>query len=134
MTVMVGESVPELTRELGAAVLMAYGAATWDWHRLHYDQAYVEARGLEAPVVDGQMFGALSAQAVVRWLGPGAFIRKLGYKMRSMVFAGQTLRFEGEVTSVVSEASNDVLTVQLRGSVGERLAVETTVVVSLPTP
>ena len=45
MTVMVGESVPELTRELGAAVLMAYGAATWDWHRLHYDQRYVEAHG-----------------------------------------------------------------------------------------
>ncbi len=91
MTVTPGESVPELTRELGAAVLMAYGAATWDWHRLHYDQRYVEARGVDAPVVDGQMVGALCAQAVVDWLGPRAFVTKLGYKMGSIVFAGDTV-------------------------------------------
>jgi len=132
MTVTPGESVPELTRELGAAVLMAYGAATWDWHRLHYDQRYVEARGVDAPVVDGQMFGALCAQAVVDWLGPRAFVTKLGYQMRSMVFAGATVRFDGEVISVEAAGDGQIVTIDQRGFVGERLAVQTTTQVRLP--
>jgi len=132
MTVMVGESVPELTRELGAAVLMAYGAATWDWHRLHYDQRYVEAHGADAPVVDGQMFGALCAQAIIGWLGPRAFVTKLGYKMRSMVFAGDTVRIEGEVSGVEQTDQGQLVTIEQRGFVGDRLAVQTTTQVKLP--
>ena len=50
-----GEPVPSLTRALDAAALMAYGAATWDWHRLHYDTKFTETMNLPAPVIDGQI-------------------------------------------------------------------------------
>ena len=78
------------------------------------------------------MFGALCAQAVVDWLGPRAFVTKLGYKMRSMVFAGDTVRFEGEVISVEAAGDGQIVTIDQRGFVGERLAVQTTTQVRLP--
>ena len=33
----VGESLPVLEKTFNAVDLFAYGAATWDWHRMHYD-------------------------------------------------------------------------------------------------
>ena len=47
----------------GASIsLVAYGAATWDWYAIHYDLKFAKASKLTAPLVDGQMFGALLAQ------------------------------------------------------------------------
>ena len=38
--VKVGEALPLLQKTFTTADLVAYGAATWDWHRLHYDADY----------------------------------------------------------------------------------------------
>ena len=73
-----------------------YGAATWDWHRLHYDPGFADAMQLPGPVVDGQVYGAMFAKQALDWLGPKAFVRRLVFRMRSMAFAGDTLRLEGE--------------------------------------
>ena len=124
--------MPSSERRLDSASLMAYGAATWDWHRLHYDVEYVRERGLDAPVVDGQMFGALCAQSITAWLGPTAFIAKLAYKMRRMVFAGDTLTLEGEVANVETDSGNWLITIEQRGSVGDEVAVQATTLVRVP--
>ena len=101
----VGTVLPMLERHLGAAQLVAYAGATWDWHRLHYDGAYVDAAGLPGPLVDGQMFGALLAQQVLDWLGPRARVRRMGFQFAAMVFAGETVRVEGEVVEVASDGT-----------------------------
>ena len=59
----VGAPIPPLERALTQVRLVAYGAATWDWHRLHYEAQYAAARNIAGPIVDGQMFGALLAEA-----------------------------------------------------------------------
>jgi hypothetical protein len=41
-----------------------------------------------------------------------------------MVFAGETVRCEGEVASILAEADCDVVRVTQRVRVGERIAVE----------
>ena len=33
----VGDRITPLSKEIGIARMMAYGAATWDFIRLHYD-------------------------------------------------------------------------------------------------
>jgi len=124
--------MPEFSRRLDAADLMAYGAATWDWHRLHYDRDYAARRGLPAPVADGQMLGALCAQMLLRWLGPGAFVTRLSYRMRSMVFAGDSLRLEGEVEDVSLRAGAPSVRVAQRGYVESRLVVEAELEARLP--
>ncbi len=116
-----GTPVRPLTRTIELADMIAYAGATWDWHRLHYDPAYLTAKKLSQPVVDGQVFGALLAETVQDWLGPAAFLRSLQFRFASLVFAGETVRCEGEVTDV----TEDTITVTLRvvASDPERVAV-----------
>ncbi len=130
--VSVGDPVPSLERTLTVVTLAAYAGATWDWHRLHYDPEYARARQLPGLVVDGQMFGALLAEALLDWLGPRAFIRKLGFRMKGMVFAGETVRCDGEVTAIHSSGDHDVLVVAQRMTVDGRVAAEATAEVRLP--
>ena len=55
----VGQRLPDLVRTVTLTDMVAYGGATWDSHRLHYDHSFAVSAGMERPVVDGQMLGAL---------------------------------------------------------------------------
>ncbi len=100
----VGATVPTLTRRIDLSDMIAYAGATWDWHRLHYDPDYLAAKQVPAPVVDGQVFGALLAEAVLDWLGPASFLRELSFRFKALVFAGDTVRCEGTVVEVQDSA------------------------------
>jgi acyl dehydratase len=104
--------------------MIMYSAATWDWHRMHYDTTFAAESGLPGPVVDGQMLGALLAKQVIDTFGPKAFLRKMGFRFRSMVFAGETIRCVGEVTAVSSGKDGTVVTVNQRVLADDRVAVE----------
>lgn len=92
-----GTAVPALERRMAPATLVAYGGATWDWHLLHYDRDFAADSGMGAPIVDGQMFGALFAQQLQDWLGDDAFLVRLAFRFRRPVPAGALIRCEGEV-------------------------------------
>ncbi|WP_328477582.1 MaoC/PaaZ C-terminal domain-containing protein [Actinoplanes sp. NBC_00393] len=77
--------------------MIAYAGATWDWHRLHYDADYLRERGLDRPVVDGQVFGAYLAIALRDWFGPDAVVTELSFRFKNLVFAGETIRCAGSV-------------------------------------
>lgn len=96
----VGERLPTIARELDQARMVMYAGATWDWHRLHYDTEYVAERKLPAPLVDGQMLGALFAEQVHRHFEPRARIVGMKLRFRSMVFAGESVDITGEIVSV----------------------------------
>ncbi|MGA3524691.1 MaoC/PaaZ C-terminal domain-containing protein [Melissospora conviva] len=98
MTPRVGDTVPELTRTITLTDMVAYAGATWDWHQMHYDPAFLARKGLPAAVVDGQVFGALLVEQLQDWLGPQCFVRKLHFTFKALVFAGETIRCEGTVT------------------------------------
>lgn len=98
--VQVGEDLTPLVKDIGLARMMAYGAATWDFIRLHYDADYARELGFDAPFVDGQMLGGFLAQHVQDWAGPGAFLRKLAFRNRVMVYPGDSLTCRGVVTGV----------------------------------
>ena len=120
----VGQAIPPLERSVSLVRMIAYAGATWDWHSLHYDPGYAAARNLRGPIADGQMFGAFLAEALLDWLGPRAFIRKLSFRLRGMVFPDDTIRCEGEVMAIDAEKDHDVVTMAMRIRVGERIIVE----------
>ena len=95
-----GEALPTFERVLDQARLVMYAGATWDWHRLHYDTEYVKARKLAAPLVDGQMLGALFAEQVHRHFDPRARITSMKLRFRSMVYVDERVEITGEVVSV----------------------------------
>ena len=123
-----GEALPPLERCFTEVDLVAYGAATWDWHRLHYDLEYARSRKLPGVIIDGQAFGALLARAALDWAGPRAFLARLSFRMKSMAFAGDTLRAEGEVTAVADR----IVTLAQRLSKAERIVAEATARIRLP--
>jgi acyl dehydratase len=86
-----------LERTIELPDMVAYAGATWDWHRLHYDSAWLAERGLDRPVVDGQLFGALLAEMVLDWAGPGAELTALSFRFKGFVYAGETVRCTGRV-------------------------------------
>ena len=98
--VKVGDQVPALTKHCTLTSMIAYAGATWDWHRLHYDHEYLASKGLKAPVVDGQVFGAYVVQAIQDWLGESAFISELDFRFVGLVFAEEFVQVSGEVTEV----------------------------------
>ena len=124
--------LPAEEKKFSAADLVMYGAATWDWHRLHYDTTFTETMNLPAPVIDGQIYGALFAKQAVSWLGPQAFVRRLDFRMRSMAFANDTLRTQGEVSETRSEENTDIIVLRQRLTSGERTIAEATTEVHLP--
>ena len=101
----VGSKLPLLRRSLDLPRLISYAAATWDWYPIHYDPAAVAAAKLRSPIVDGQMLGALLAEQAIDWAGEGAFVRRMAFRFKSMVFAGDTVQCEGEVESSIVGSS-----------------------------
>jgi acyl dehydratase len=128
----VADAIPPFERTFTTVDLAAYGAATWDWHRLHYDLDYARALKLSNVVVDGQALGAVFAKPLLDWLGPRAFIRRLSLKYRAMVFAGDTVRGEGAISAIRAEGDHHVVTVAQRLFVGDRVVAEASAEVRLP--
>lgn len=116
----IGDTLPALERNISQPDMVAYAGATWDWHRLHYDTEFASERGLERPVVDGQMLGALMAEQLLDHLGPGAFITSLGVRFKAMVFAGDTVRVEAEISGI----EDGIVQATQRVLVGDRVAAE----------
>ncbi len=105
--VSVGEELAPLHKQVDAARMMAYGAATWDFIRVHYDAGYVQELGFPGPFVDGQMLGAFLAQHVQDWAGPRAFLRRLGFRNRVMAYPGDSLVCRGVVTGLYREGDDN---------------------------
>ena len=109
-SITVGDLVPPLERTIALTDMIAYAGATWDWYKSHYDPEFAAAAKLPAPMVDGQVFGALLVEQLQDWLGPQSFVHELAFTFKNLVFAGETVRCEGEVT----EIADGRLTAQLR--------------------
>jgi acyl dehydratase len=113
VTPTVGAVLPPLSRTITLVDMVAYAGATWDFYRLHYDLDFVAAAGVPAPVVDGQVFGALFAELVQDAFGPECFVRELSFTFRNLMFAGETVRCEGTVAAV----DGDRVTVDLTATI-----------------
>jgi acyl dehydratase len=114
-----GLELPPLERRIALPDMIAYAGATWDWHRLHYDPSYLAPRGLDLPVVDGQVFGALLAEQVQDWIGAAGVLRALRFRFKNLVYAGETVRCVGTVTGV----DGGLVTIEHQVLSGDRVAV-----------
>jgi acyl dehydratase len=101
--VAVGEALPRLQTVISLTSLVAYAGATWDFHRYHYDAAVTTSLGFPGPFMDGQMIGALLARQLMSWGGADAFVRKLSFRLREMVFADETIVVTGKVREKLIE-------------------------------
>jgi acyl dehydratase len=104
-----GECLPSLELAATLTALMTYAGATWDFHRYHYDADFVTKHGMPAPFMDGQMVGALMARLLMQWGGPDAFVRRLIYRQRTMIYVKEKIAVTGRVTGLSEEAGRPVV-------------------------
>ena len=120
MDLYVGDSLPPIERTITQRDMVAYAGATWDWHRLHYDSAFVEAAGLAGPIVDGQVFGALFVELLQDALGPRSFVHQLEFSFKNLMFAGETVRCAATVVAMTeSRVEVELLAMILASDTGE---------------
>ena len=118
-----GDTLETEEIKLDLTALVVYAAATWDFHRYHYDAAFVKEVGMPAPFVDGQMVGALLSSRLMRWGGKDAFVRKLGYRQRATIYVDETITMGGKVTSQQVENGRRIATFNLWVSKSDGTAV-----------
>ncbi len=136
--IVVGTVVPPLERTIELPDMVAYAGATWDWHRLHYDHDYLASKQVPAPVVDGQVFGALLAEQLLDWLGPRAVLLTLHFRFKALVFAGETVRCLATVTAIEADpdGAGDLITVtssvEVVGELGRVVVAPAGAIVTVP--
>ena len=104
----VGEELPELSRVVTAADVMAYADAGGDQNPLHQDDAAARQAGFPGIIAHGMFTMGHMAAAVVRWAGDGATISRIGAGFRAPVYMGEEIVAGGRVTAV----DGDLVTVE----------------------
>ena len=132
--VQTGDELPARRREITLTDLVMYAAATWDFHRYHYDEAFARAHGHPAPFVDGQMLGAWLAADLMRWGGADAFVRRLTYRTRATVYPGDHVVTRGVVTGKVAEHGRALVlcTLTMSKADGTEVVRDATAAIELP--
>lgn len=95
-----GDELASFERTITLTDMVAYAGATWDWHQMHYDTNFTDGAGLAAPVVDGQVFGALFVELLQNSFGPESFVHTLDFTFRNLMFAGEVVHISGVIGSV----------------------------------
>ena len=109
----VGDEIPPILKEVTLVQNVMYSAATWDFHRHHYDKEFAESKGFPGPFVDGQMFGAFLAQMVTQWMGVDGILKKLGLTYKTMAVPGDVLSCKGKVTGKYIEEGENLVSCEM---------------------
>jgi acyl dehydratase len=105
----VGDEIPNLTKRITLVQQVMYAAATWDFHRHHYDKDFAQERGFPAPFTDSQLFGAYLAQLITDWIGLNGRLKKLRLEHRVLVFTGDTVTCGGKVVDKYTKDGENLI-------------------------
>ena len=130
----VGDEIPALVKPITSVGMVMYAAATWDFHRYHFDTEYVNSLGFSKPFLDGQQLAAFLAQQVVDWAGVDATLKRLGCRYSSFVVADDTLTCKGVVSGKSQERGEFLIECELwiENQLGERVLDRGRAIVSFP--
>ena len=109
----VGGEIPPITKKATLVQNVMYAAATWDFHRHHYDKGFTDSKGYPGTFIDGQMFGAFLAQLVTQWAGADGVIKQLGLNYRVIAIPGDVLTCKGKVADKHTKDSENLVNCDL---------------------
>ena len=110
----VNQSLPDRIQKMTGVQLTAYAGATWDWFQTHVDSEAAAVAGFAAPVVDGQMLGALLAAQAQDGLPAGSRVVSMSFRNSAPVYRGETVRVVGEIVDRAVGADMVTITVRQR--------------------
>jgi acyl dehydratase len=118
----VGTALEPASYATSTVLVFRYSAATWNTHRIHYDQAYALAEGYPDVLVQSHLHGAFLARYCSDWAGEDGRLLELGLRVRRFAIAGETLTVAG-VVSALERLGGDraVVTLELTETRGSDL-------------
>lgn len=105
----VGTAVTPLRHTPTNVQLFRYSAATWNAHRIHYDQEYAAFEGHPGILVHSHLHAALMLRMVSEHFGHEWAITNVAYRMRHSSVPGTELVQSGRVV----ESSDDRVVVEV---------------------
>ncbi|ATY16328.1 acyl dehydratase [Amycolatopsis sp. AA4] len=93
--------------------LFRFSAATWNAHRIHYDEAYARSEGYPGVLVQSHLHGCFLANALLEWAGPDAMLRSLSWRNRHAAIAGDVLTVTGHVMSAETDGAEMLVEVEI---------------------
>lgn len=96
----VGQPVPPVELVPDEIMLLRFGAATRNTHRIHYDTAFARSEGLDGPVVMAQLHGCLFQRTAAAFAGPAGRVCEVAWQNRAPAYPGDRLRVSGTVREV----------------------------------
>ena len=111
----VGDRLGPMEKRGDQIHITMYQAATWDFHRSHYDAEWTRAQGFGGPFMDGQQLGAYLAQLAIGWAGgdPGT-LKRLHLRYRELVRPGDVLTCDGQVSEKRVDQGRHIVVCNLR--------------------
>lgn len=95
--------------------MILYAGSTWDWHKIHYDNQYLEENSIPKPVVDGQVFGALIVKQIQNSFSKSSRIKKMNFDYKNMVFQDEEIEIKS--TTLRQWEEDDKIFLEISSSV-----------------
>ncbi|MDJ0867531.1 MAG: MaoC family dehydratase [Myxococcota bacterium] len=109
--VSVGDKLPELKIPLTTSLVVSGAIASRDFTPVHHDKAAAQAAGMPDVFMNILTTNGLVGRYVTDWAGPNARIRNVQIKLGTPNTPGDTMTFNGSVSS----KEGDEVTVELAG-------------------
>lgn len=93
----VGQNLPTLVKRPDIVQSMRVGAATENFHRVHWDREFARHDGLPDVILGTGFLSNMLAQLVTDWIGVKGTLRTLSYRFRGYAHPGDTLTATGSV-------------------------------------
>ena len=124
--------LPPLTIDVSTTFVIASALATRDFTEVHHDRDFAVASGSKDIFVNILTTTGLVQRFVSNWAGPQAIFRSISIRLGAPCYAGDTLRFSGEVTEHTRAEGADQYEVAVTGKCSLGNHVTSTVRVDVP--
>ena len=126
----VGGEIPTVTRTYRPQELFLFSAATWNPHRVHYDQRYTaDVEGHADLLVQGPLQAAQLFQVLVDILVDGACLTSVRYRHLAVLHVGQPVLMAGLFGEIDEQAGSAEVAMWMElESSGQRTTAGTAVV------
>jgi acyl dehydratase len=130
-----GDSLPELSVDVDATLVILGALASRDWRPMHHDRDFaIHRNGVKDIFMNTPNQAAWFERYVTDWSGPHGRLGRMKFRMKASVFPGDTMVFRGKVRGVAKDAVGcGWADLALELSVGERIVTQCDVRVALPT-
>ena len=108
--------IPELIVCPDRTQIFMFSAVTWNRHHIHYSKDAAVSEGLPDIVVQRALIGNFLARLITNWVGEGAELRKLAWKVTRNALPGKNIVCRGKIKERIDSDDEKCLICEVTAS------------------